>query len=56
MSLVGENIMIKKYGILLLSGMLSFCPSITQAQVTNPYITIEDVAIKTFCRIKKANS
>ena len=47
--------MINKCALLLLSGLLIFCSDVVQAQVqdTNPYVLLEDVATKTFSRIKK---
>nr|WP_039989966.1 ABC transporter substrate-binding protein [Paraglaciecola arctica] len=45
--------MINKWALLLLSGILIFCSGIAQAQNENPYVMLEDVATKTFSRIKK---
>lgn len=45
--------MIKKWTLLLMSGVLLVCSSTTQAQDENPYVLLEDVATKTFSRIKK---
>lgn len=45
--------MIKKCALLLLSGIFLFCSGIAQAQEKNPYLMLEDVATKTFSRIKK---
>ena len=42
-----------KCALLLLSGVLIFCTGITQAQSKNPYVMLEDVATKTFGRIKQ---
>jgi phospholipid transport system substrate-binding protein len=55
MSLIGESNVINKWTLLLLSGVLIFCSGIAQAQqeVKNPYVMLEDVATKTFNRIKK---
>ena len=53
MSLHGENNVINKCALLLLSGVLIFCSVIAQAQNKNPYLMLEDVANKTFSRIKK---
>ena len=53
MSLMGENNVINRCALLLLSGVLIFCSGMTQAQDKNPYVMIEDVATKTFSRIKK---
>ena len=53
MSLNGENNVINKCALLVLSGVLIFCSGMAQAQDTNPYVLLEDVATKTFSRIKK---
>ena len=53
MLLIGENNVIKKCTLLLLSGVLIFCSGMSQAQDKNPYVMLEDVATKTFNRIKK---
>ncbi len=53
MSLIGENSVINKCTLLLLSGVLIFCSGMAQAQDTNPYVMLQDVATKTFSRIKK---
>jgi phospholipid transport system substrate-binding protein len=53
MTLIRENSVINKYTLLLLSGILILCSSMTQAQNKNPYVMLEDVATKTFSRIKK---
>jgi phospholipid transport system substrate-binding protein len=53
MALNGENNVINKCALLLLSGVLLFCSGIAQAQNKNPYVMLEDVATKTFSRIKK---
>tara|TARA_R110000868_G_scaffold317275_2_gene578076 strand:- start:1791 stop:2459 length:669 start_codon:yes stop_codon:yes gene_type:complete len=53
MSLHGENNVINKCALLLLSGVLLFCSGTAQAQNKNPYVMLEDVATKTFSRIKK---
>lgn len=55
MLLMGENNVINKYALLMISGLLIFCSGVTQAQPedTNPYVMLEDVATKTFNRIKK---
>lgn len=45
--------MINKCALLILSGVLIFCSGIAQAQNKNPYVMLEDVATKTFSRIKK---
>ncbi|GAC20602.1 MlaC/ttg2D family ABC transporter substrate-binding protein [Paraglaciecola arctica] len=50
---IGENNVINKWALLLLSGILIFCSGIAQAQNENPYVMLEDVATKTFSRIKK---
>ena len=52
MSLIGENNVIKKYALVLLSGVLIFCSGIAKAENINPYVMLEDVATKTFSRIK----
>jgi len=44
---------INKCTLLLLSGVLIFCSGMAQAQDTNPYVMLQDVATKTFSRIKK---
>jgi phospholipid transport system substrate-binding protein len=61
MSLIRENKVINKFTLLLLSGLLIFCSGMAQAeehaqeqaQNENPYVMLEDVATKTFNRIKK---
>ena len=53
MTLIGENNVVNKFALLLLGVMLIFSASMTQAQDKNPYIMLEDVATKTFNRIKK---
>lgn len=53
MTLIGENNVINKCALLLLSGTLLFCSSLTQAEEINPYVMLEDVATKTFSRIKE---
>ncbi len=53
MTLIGENNVINKCTLLLLSGVLIFCSGMSQAQDKNPYVMLEDVATKTFNRIKK---
>ncbi|MFB1034475.1 MAG: ABC transporter substrate-binding protein, partial [Sinobacterium sp.] len=53
MTLIGENNVVNKCALLLLGVMLIFSASMTQAQDKNPYIMLEDVATKTFNRIKK---
>lgn len=53
MSLIGESNVINKYAFVLLSGVLIFCSGMTQAEEINPYVMLEDVATKTFSRIKK---
>ncbi|WP_354667897.1 MlaC/ttg2D family ABC transporter substrate-binding protein [Paraglaciecola arctica] len=45
--------MINKWTLLLLSGVVIFFSSIAQAESQNPYVMLEDVATKTFKRIKK---
>jgi phospholipid transport system substrate-binding protein len=48
---------INKFTLLLLSGVLIFCPGMAQAQTKpqdiNPYVLLVDVATQTFSRIKK---
>lgn len=53
--MMGENNVIKKCTLFLLSGMLIMCSGVVQAQDQdiNPYVMLEDVATKTFSRIKK---
>jgi phospholipid transport system substrate-binding protein len=53
MTLIGENNVINKCALLLLSGMLLFCSGLTQAEEINPYVMLEEVATKTFSRIKE---
>jgi phospholipid transport system substrate-binding protein len=55
MTLNGENNVINKCALFLLGGMLIFCSGIAQAQEQklNPYVMLEEVATKTFSRIKK---
>ena len=53
MSLIGENNVINKCTLLLLSGVLIFCSEMSLAQDKNPYVMLEDVATKTFNRIKR---
>ena len=53
MTLIGENNVIRKCTLLLLSGILLFCSGLTQAEEVNPYVMLEDVATKTFNRIKQ---
>tara|TARA_R110002167_G_scaffold72778_1_gene204361 strand:+ start:361 stop:1029 length:669 start_codon:yes stop_codon:yes gene_type:complete len=50
---IGENNVINKWALLLLSGILIFCSGVAQAQNENPYVMLEEVATKTFSRIKK---
>lgn len=45
--------MINKWTLLLLSGVVVFFSSLAQAESQNPYVLLEDVATKTFKRIKK---
>ncbi len=45
--------MINKWTLLLLSGVFLFCSGIAQAENKNPYVMLEDVATKTFSRIKQ---
>ena len=45
--------MINKCALLLLSGVFIFCSGTAQAQNKNPYVMFEDVATKTFNRIKQ---
>ena len=53
MTLIGENNVINKWALLLLSGILLFCSGLTQAEEINPYVMLEEVATKTFSRIKE---
>ncbi|WP_198556500.1 ABC transporter substrate-binding protein [Paraglaciecola sp. MB-3u-78] len=53
MTLIGENNVINKCALLLLSVILIFGSGMTQAQDKNPYVMLEAVATKTFSRIKK---
>ena len=53
MTLIGENNVINKCALLLLSGILLFCSGLTQAEEINPYVMLEEVATKTFSRIKE---
>jgi phospholipid transport system substrate-binding protein len=53
MTLIGENNVVNKCALLLLSVILIFCSGMTHAQDKNPYVMLEDVATKTFSRIKK---
>ena len=53
MSLNGENNVINKCSLLLVSVMLTFCSGMTQAPEINPYVMLEDVATKTFSSIKQ---
>ncbi|MEP1448155.1 MAG: ABC transporter substrate-binding protein [Paraglaciecola sp.] len=45
--------MINKWTLLLLSGVVVFFSGIAQAESQNPYVMLEEVATKTFDRIKK---
>ena len=53
MTLIGENNVVNKCALLLLSVILILCSGMTLAQDKNPYVMLEDVATKTFSRIKK---
>ena len=44
--------MFKKCSLLLVSGLLLFSSALAQAQDNNPYVLLEEVATKTFERIK----
>jgi phospholipid transport system substrate-binding protein len=53
MTLIGENNVVNKCALLLLGVILIICSGMTQAQDKNPYVMLEDVATKTFSRIKQ---
>ncbi len=51
--MMGENYVMKKWTLFLISGILMFCSAVTQAQEINPYVLLEEVGTKTFNRIKQ---
>jgi phospholipid transport system substrate-binding protein len=53
MPLIGENNVINKCALLLLGMLLIFSCGAVPAQEQNPYVMLEDVATKTFNRIKE---